>query len=147
MAETPNDDLPEEVKDLYQEANKIVNQSPRSACALLRLALEKLLDKEIGPNKNSINKNIIDLVNERKLPEVAKKSMEFIRVVGNGQMHNGIIDMTGLDDIETANKLFSLINIIATFLISNHKMVDKLFDKLPINEKQSIEKKYANKPK
>lgn len=142
IAELPNDDLSQDVKDLYLEANRIVNQSPRSACALLRLALEKLLDEERGPNKNSINKNIADLVDERKLPKEVMKSMEFIRVVGNGHMHNGVIDMEGLDDIETAAKLFSLINIIATVLLSNKKMVNELFDKLPDKEKQNIAKKY-----
>ena len=42
-----NNDLPDSVKVVYDEASAIANQSPRAACALLRLAIEILL-KETG---------------------------------------------------------------------------------------------------
>ena len=42
VAEEVNPDLPDSVKQLYNEAGLIYNQSPRAACALLRLAIEKL---------------------------------------------------------------------------------------------------------
>ena len=35
-------DMPESVKEIYDEAREIAGQSPRAAAALLRLALEKI---------------------------------------------------------------------------------------------------------
>lgn len=47
VAEEVNPDLPESVKLLYNEAGLIYNQSPRAACALLRLAIDRLCN-ELG---------------------------------------------------------------------------------------------------
>src|SRR6185437_2753369 len=51
-APLPHPDLPWEIKQDYDEARNIVQRSPRSAAALLRLAIEKLtnqiLDNEKG---------------------------------------------------------------------------------------------------
>src|SRR5574343_416285 len=43
--ESPNKDLSEEIKMDYLEAASILNQSPRGAAALLRLAIEKLVNE------------------------------------------------------------------------------------------------------
>ena len=55
-----NPDLPDEVKKVYAEAGTIAQQSPRAACALLRLAVQMLLEDigETGP----INEGIRNLV-------------------------------------------------------------------------------------
>lgn len=142
LAEPPNEDLPSDIRDLYNEANNVVNLSPKSACALLRLSLEKLFDNLLGPNKKSISQNIANLAKDGKLPEKISKSSEIIRIIGDGQLHNGIIDITGLDTKETALKLFSLINIIGTYLISNEKIVNELYSQLPPEEIEKIEKRY-----
>ena len=55
-----NNGLPESVKVVYDEASAIANQSPRAACALLRLAIEILL-KELGETA-TINDAIKNLV-------------------------------------------------------------------------------------
>ena len=61
VAEEVNPDLPTSVKQLYNEAGLIYNQSPRAACALLRLAIDKLCN-ELGETNRDINKNIGALV-------------------------------------------------------------------------------------
>ena len=61
VAEEVNPDLPESVKQLYNEAGLIYNQSPRAACALLRLAIDRLCN-ELGETDRDINKNIGALV-------------------------------------------------------------------------------------
>ena len=42
VSEEANPDMPNSVKQLYNEAALISNKSPRAACALLRLAVDKL---------------------------------------------------------------------------------------------------------
>lgn len=41
----PHTDMPESVKEIYNEAREIASNSPRAAAALLRLALEKLTEE------------------------------------------------------------------------------------------------------
>ena len=64
VAEEANSDMPESVKQLYEEAGLIYNKSPRAACALLRLAIDRLCN-ELGENDRDINKNIGALVKKR----------------------------------------------------------------------------------
>ena len=65
VSEPPNEDMPEEVMALYQEAAKIVSLSPKASAAILRLALQKLL--ELMGYKGNINTSIRNLV-KRGLP-------------------------------------------------------------------------------
>ena len=55
-----NSDLPDNVKQVYEEAAAIVDQSPRAACALLRFAVEMLM-QHLGET-GSINESIGNLV-------------------------------------------------------------------------------------
>ncbi|MGE7236619.1 DUF4145 domain-containing protein [Bacillus paranthracis] len=115
--EDPYEDMPEEVKKLYNEARGIVNLSPRSACALLRLAVEKLLVEGLKcPSKNSINDNIKLLQKEGKLSEPINKALNAVRLVGNAAVHAGKINLD--DKPEYAYTLFGLINYIVDDLIS-----------------------------
>jgi len=41
-APIPHSDMPDDVKEIYEEARNISDISPRAAAALLRVALEKL---------------------------------------------------------------------------------------------------------
>lgn len=60
--EKANDDMNEDIQDLYNEASLIFLDSPKGATALLRLALQKLLE-QLGKTGN-INKSIKELVEE-----------------------------------------------------------------------------------
>ena len=64
----PHEDLPEDIKEIYNEAGSIANTSPRAACALFRVAIEMLLN-HISKEGN-INNNIKKLVEEGVLPTV-----------------------------------------------------------------------------
>ena len=53
----PNADLNDDIKSLYIEASKILIDSPKGATALLRLALQKLLE-QVGKSGKNINSDI-----------------------------------------------------------------------------------------
>lgn len=138
VAEEPNPDMPEEVKKLYNEAGLIYNKSPRAACALLRLAIDKLCH-ELGETDRDINKNIKELV-KKGLPQTVQQALDVVRVVGNKAVHPGQIDFD-VDETSTAKMLMRLLNIIVERMISEPKEIDSLYQKLPDSVKESIERR------
>ena len=130
-----NEDLPNSVKDIYNEAASIANQSPRSACALLRLAIEMLM-RHLGET-GSINENIGNLVKKGLNPQV-QQSLDIVRVTGNNAVHAGMIDFEDTTDVQP---LFGLINIIADALITQPKQIRALYDGLPEGPKAGIKKR------
>lgn len=129
-----NPDMPDEIKDEYEEAASILNLSPRGSAALLRLALQKLCVVLGEPGENIFT----DLVSLQKkgLSGDLVKAMHTVRIVGNESVHPGQIDLR--DDRTTAIGIFRLINIIVQRLISDQKDIDKLFSDLPESKTKDI---------
>ncbi len=138
VAEEANSDMPESVKQLYNEAGLIYNKSPRAACALLRLAIDRLCN-ELGENDRDINKNIGALV-QKGLPKSVQQALDLVRVVGNKAVHPGEI-VFDVDDKNTAITLMKLINIITERMITEPKTINSMFEQLPETIKSSIEKR------
>ncbi len=136
VAEEANPDMPESVKQLYEEAGLIYNKSPRAACALLRLAIDRLCN-ELGETDRDINKNIGALV-KKGLPQSVQQALDFVRVVGNKAVHPGQIAFD-VDDKETAIKLMRLLNIIVERMITEPNVINSLYQRLPETIKESIE--------
>lgn len=133
----PNSDMPATVKSLYKEAALICNKSPRAACALLRLAIERLCN-DLGESGN-IDTMIGNLV-KKGLPSIVQKALDAVRVIGNKAVHPGQIAFD-VDDKSTAEMLMKLLNIITERLITEPKEIDGIFDALPQSVKESIEKR------
>jgi len=136
IAEEANPDMPESVKQLYEEAGLIYNKSPRAACALLRLAIDKLCN-ELGETDRDINKNIGELVKKGLSPSV-QKALDIVRVVGNKAVHPGQIAFD-VDNKETAIALMKLVNLITVRMITEPKEIDSMFEQLPDSAKNAIE--------
>lgn len=118
----PNEDLPEEIKADYEEASLIVQDSPRGACALLRLALQKLMI-HLGEDKN-LDKVIKSLM-EENIDEDLRKALDSVRVIGNSAVHPNELEIK--DKPEIAIKLFKLINFIAKEVITNRKEIREFY--------------------
>ena len=58
-----------------------------------------------------------------------QKSLDLVRVIGNEAVHPGTIDLG--DDRKTALGLFTLINLIATAMITEPKEVDEMYAEYP----------------
>ncbi|WP_346671423.1 DUF4145 domain-containing protein [Helicobacter pullorum] len=128
----PNEDLDDALKADYEEASNIVQDSPRGACALLRLVLQKLLI-DLGEDKN-INKAIRNLMDKKEIDEKLQKALDSVRVIGNSAVHPNELDLR--DDVDTALALFGIINYIADKMISSKKKIDEIYNLLPENTKR-----------
>jgi hypothetical protein len=134
----PNPDLSDDIKRDFEEARNILNQSPRGAAALLRLAVQKICT-ELGEKGKNINNDIAALV-QKGLPVKIQQALDVVRVVGNNAVHPGSLDMK--DDIDSANQLFTLVNLIAEVMISQPKHVESLFESMvPKGAKVAIQKR------
>jgi hypothetical protein len=140
-APLPNLDLPEDIKTDYEEARSIIARSPRGACALLRLCVQKLC-ASLGESGKDINSDIASLVKKGLNPKV-QMSLDIVRVIGNEAVHPGQIDLR--DQPATAAQLCSLINIIADAMITQPKTIESLYSGLPQSKLEQIEKR--DKPK
>ena len=133
----PHVEMPDDVKADYEEARRIVGQSPRGSCALLRLSVQKLC-KDLGEPGENINADIKSLV-EKGLPEEVQRAMDSLRVIGNNAVHPGEMDLT--DDTETASALFNLLNFVVEEMIAKPKRRTGIFNNLPVSVREAIKKR------
>jgi hypothetical protein len=135
----PHPEMPEDVKLDYEEARSIVGRSPRGACGLLRLAVQKLTI-DLGENGENINDDIKKLV-EKGLPVEVQQALDSLRVIGNEAVHPGEMDLR--DDVETATALFGLLNYVVKDRIAEPKERKRLFGLLPEPKREAIAKRDA----
>ena len=127
-APPPHPDLPEKIRPDYDEASSILDESPRGAAALIRLAIQKLC-KEIGQPGENLNENIAALV-KSGLDPLVQQALDAVRVIGNNAVHPGQIDLR--DDRATAERLFDLLNVIVERMISVPKHVREFTRRCPM---------------
>lgn len=133
----PNVDMPEEAKFDYREASSIVEDSPRGAAALLRLAIQKIC-KALGEKGENINDDIGSLV-KKGLDSRVQQALDIVRVTGNNAVHPGEMDLK--DDRDTAERLFSLVNLITEIMISQPKQISTLYNALPAGARAAVDRR------
>jgi len=136
-------EMPAEVKTIYDEAKSIVSKSSRAAAALLRIAISVLIDHVIGKNKKSLNHNIGVLVAEKRLSVQIQQSLDYLRVIGDHELHPGVIEMEDkeINDYEHAVSLFELVNLIVEELISRPNKIKEYYERLPQSQKDQIKER------
>lgn len=138
-APLPNADLSDEIQSDYAEAAAIAMRSPRGAAALLRLAIQKLC-RDLGGRGDNLNADIGALV-AKGLPAPIQQALDAVRVIGNEAVHPGELDLR--DDVDTVGRLFRLINAIADQMITRPKEIAELYDMIPPEKREQIEKRNA----
>lgn len=128
-------DMPEEVKKLYKEAALIFELSPRSGAALIRLALEKLCE-HLGVKKKNIKESIEELAKQQIIPLRVAQAADNIRLIGNANVHPGIIGDEVLEDINPA--IFTYINLIVDYAITKPKEIDEINSLFPEQKRASL---------
>ena len=137
----PNADLPDDIRQDFEEARTILDLSPRGAAALLRLCIQKLC-KHLGKPGRSTDADIAALVKDG-LDVRVQRALDIVRVIGNECVHPGTIDMK--DNREIAAKLFELVNRIAYDRITHPKEIDALYESLPTDKLEGIARRDAPK--
>lgn len=139
----PIQEMPEDIKKLYNEARSIINNSPKGACAILRLALQRMCNRLVDKEENSnLDAAIGELVN-RGLSQKIQKMMDYIRIVGNEAVHPGTINVD--DNIEIAIAMFDLMNLIIEKMIIEPKQIDDLYSILPEEKLNGISNRQRKK--
>ncbi len=133
----PNPDLPEDVRNDYEEARLIAATSPRGAAALLRLAIQKLCIHLGGKGKH-LDTDIAQLVTQG-LSEDVQMMLDSIRVIGNNAVHPGEIDVQERGDLVLP--LFGLVNEIADELITRPRRRREIYERLPEGARAAIEQR------
>jgi hypothetical protein len=133
----PHEEMPDAVKEDFDEAASVVDKSPRGATALLRLCIQKLMPI-LGETSGNLDKDIGSLVTKGLEVEI-QQALDIVRVVGNNAVHPGQIDLK--DDKATAIKLFELLNLIVERRIATPKRIQALFEGLPEGALKAIAKR------
>ena len=139
-APLPSEDMPKNVKSDYLEARNVLELSPKSSAALLRLALQKLMI-HLGEKGDNLNHDIKELVNKGLSPHI-QKALDSVRIYGNESVHPGQLDLN--DDRETSVKLFQFVNIIVDAMITQPKEIDAIYRDLPENKIEGIKTRDAD---
>ena len=137
----PHQDLPDHIRPDFEEARAILDQSPRGAVALLRLAVEKLCD-HLGAKGSSIDKKIGDLVSRGLNPRV-QQALDSVRVIGSQAVHPGELNLK--DDRDTGEKLLRIINMIVERMIKDEREAEELYSSLPQTKLDAIERRDKDK--
>jgi hypothetical protein len=136
-----NPDLPDEIREDFDEARAILDLSPRGAAALLRLCVQKLCI-HLGKAGKNIDDDIASLVKDGLNVRV-QQALDIVRVIGNEAVHPGQMDLK--DDRDTAAVLFDLVNRIAYDTISHPNELAAMYGKLPPSKRDAIAKRDAPK--
>ncbi|MGE6721067.1 hypothetical protein ACQKGD_27600 [Peribacillus frigoritolerans] len=115
-------DMPVDVKNIYEEAILVFKHSPRAAAALLRLAIETTFPLEDD-----------DIYG---IPSHIQKGLDAIRIYRNEGIHPGEIVLN--DDQEIVIYMFELINDMVEELISRRKKIQQADAKIPVDKIKSI---------
>lgn len=137
--EEANEDMPQEVGSIYGEASQVFTRSPRASAALLRLALQMLLQEILGSESSGRIFNDIGLLGDRGVRPQIIKVMDVLRYNGNESVHPGEINLA--DNRDDALLLFTILNMIAEEFFTMDARLDELYQRIPERKRVEVDQK------
>jgi hypothetical protein len=127
VAPWPSEDMPTNIREDFLEARNVLEVSPKSACAILRLCLHRLLD-HLARSGREIDLSSIVLL-RKGTPQKLTDALWAVKAIGPGAIPPA--EISPKDDIRTAISLFELINLIVEATISRQREADQFYNMLP----------------
>jgi Domain of unknown function (DUF4145) len=143
-------DMPEFVRELYQEAAAVAAVSRRAGAALARAVIERLikeLDSE-APEKARLNQRIDRL--RGRVSTSLGQMLDVVRVVGNGALHVDeqpdeliVITMDDTTGPELIELMLETANDLVDELITRPRAVNGYWGKLPVGVQAELTRRGA----
>ncbi len=138
--------MPDDVKELYEEARQVHVYSPRAAAVLLRVATERLT-VYLGETEGKLNTRIKNLETKERLDPIIIRSLHILRVTGNEGAHDGLLKLTGAEGAKAVDNLFFAINYLVEKIITDPARINKIYGELPPNKLDGIKNRAKPKDK
>ncbi|SDP09844.1 protein of unknown function [Nakamurella panacisegetis] len=136
---TPTQDMPANIKAIYEEAQEVAAVSPRSAAALLRVALETMVNELVSGSEKLFQK--IGKLRALGVDQEIIDYMDLIRGFGNDGAHAGEVNLE--DDPKTVADLFEILQIIVADAITRKKKKQALLGRFSQGWHQGREERDA----
>ena len=129
--------MPEKAKRVFNEAQSLMQLSPRSCCALLRLCVEEIVNY-VGVEQGLKNFDpdwiLARRIEALAIPETLTQQLTACRVIGNDAAHPGVLDFSGEDSGKVAVLLSHAVNNLCACLIGPFDL-KKLADEVEAERK------------
>lgn len=135
------DYIPQQIRQDYEEATSILNDSPKAAATLYRRCLQGMIRDFWGVSKNRLIDEIKNL--EGHIPAMQWKAIDGLRKIGNigAHMESDVNTIVDIDEGE-AEKLEKLIELLMEkWYIARHDEEMLLQDITAISEEKQEERK------
>lgn len=136
----PHESLPENLRDLYEEARAVAVFSPRAAAALLRLLTETLV-RQFADSRASLNDNIGTLVRDGKLGPREQQMADYLRITGNSAVHPGQVDDANGEAGRRTELMFAFINLLVERFIALPERTAEAYAQLPEGARAAVDRR------
>ncbi|MDD3126845.1 MAG: DUF4145 domain-containing protein [Candidatus Izemoplasmatales bacterium] len=94
-------EVPQKLKEDYEEAGLILKDSPKASAALSRRCLQSILRDYALVKKSDLINEIQEVIDSNKLPSHLSENLDYIREIGNFAAHPNKNKNTGeISDVE-----------------------------------------------
>lgn len=124
---SPVECMPEDAKNAFRESQSILMLSPRAACAMLRVCVERMVNAT-----DAKGGNLAEKIESLGLPQTLVKLATACRLVGNDAVHNNVIDLSvGSEEAKVVSEALSrFANRIAEELFGMANEADEWISKI-----------------